>query len=123
MRENKFRVWDRDEKKMIYHDEQGWMIDIENPKQICRWDGLCKSDVEIMQYTGFKDYNDKEIYEGDIIQCQGDEIPTEKLVIQNMPDSLEDLLCIRDETSGHAMGFGVLWEIIGNIYENPELIK
>ena len=70
MREIKFRVWDKNDKKMIDIGR----IDIAY--------GSCRpyifrgefydywNDVELMQYTGFKDIKGQEIYEGDILAHQ-----------------------------------------------------
>jgi len=80
--------------------------------------GFNDEDIPIMQYTGLKDKNGIEIYEGDIIK-QGDSIE----IIEYC-----DSLCEMSHGSGSILGFefGFCYdikriEIIGNIYENPEL--
>ena len=76
--------------------------------------------AELMQYIGLKDKNGKEIYEGDIVRFWfvGDEFI--RLVEWSVPQA------------GFVAGFSVdlgkvdgtsAVEVIGNIYENPELIR
>ena len=66
-----------------------------------------------MQYTGLKDKNGKEIYEGDIIDI-GD-----KVVEVSDIYSFREIYLVHGLKDGHK----IYGEIIGNIYENPELIK
>ena len=84
------------------------------------------NEMELMQYTGLKDKNGKEIYEGDIVKmlrednCFGEEDYEETFVIEQ-PEYYE----LSDKSSGGADGDRPIksMEVIGNIYENPELIK
>ena len=71
------------------------------------------------QYTGLKDKNGKEIYEGDIglFDCAGGKIKS-TIVWNNFVARFE-----RDDIPYLAGGIEGLCEVIGNIYENPELLK
>lgn len=63
-REIKFRAWDKENKQIELVDFLG-----ENTLHICNAEWENREDFEIMQYTGLKDKNDKEIYEDDIVQA------------------------------------------------------
>ena len=83
---------------------------------------LYKKDLKIMQYTGLKDKNNKEIYEGDILANGNNEKPY-KVIFENGS--------FRAEFEGdfEEYSFDLIdvvaqgCEVVGNIYENPELIK
>ncbi len=133
MRELKFRIWDKKSKIMIpiNHDRQvkirenHWqVVDIKIGVQShSSWD----NNSILMQYTGLKDKDGKEIYEGDIIKYkyyfdygQSGEYKSFTRCV-----SWDDMYC----------GFSPMYatgeyefprnriEVIGNIYENPELLK
>lgn len=122
MREIKFRAWFKEESRMIKCDElhletdqDGMFIWIGETDNFGTADGYPLEDFELMQYTCLKDKNGKEIYEGDIVDClrDGDEQYIECVVINDIR-SLPRVL----------FGSSVISrEVIGNIYENPELLQ
>ena len=109
MKEIKFRVWDKTSKEMV------------NINRIDIGDGSCKptifgdvfydywNDVELMQYTGYKDKNGKEIYEGDIIQ-------TDEYWVGNRCWRKSEIIIIKDIRKYYELTHCT---VIGNIYENP----
>ena len=72
-REIKFRIWDKEKKEMIPYTRvtsiQFWTDRVNIFARGC----LFFKDIELMQYTGFKDKNGKEIYEGDIVELHDED--------------------------------------------------
>ena len=110
MREIKFRLWNGVE---WLHVDEITLYDLEHqPKG---W--------VYQQYTGLKDKNDVEIYEGDIIRCKLFDRWFDKIsYYYNMEVKYQTL------ESGYSQLSGFLYintdrEVVGNIFENPELLK
>ncbi|HEM3661162.1 TPA: hypothetical protein U1C79_001080 [Streptococcus suis] len=119
----KFRAWDKirnriSEVERIYIDTKGVRLRDENGEYWRRFD-----DVILMQSTGLFDVNGKEVYIGDIVKCTvgcSHEVIFFKeyggRYIGGMP-----AIYLSDIRDGYA------WtedeEVIGNIYENPELVE
>jgi hypothetical protein len=109
-REIKFRVWSKEPKKMNpgfdMHDVFRLHTEPRNPPV------YPYENYVLMQCTGLKDKNGKEIYEGDRIMIHAVDFS------HSFPETIDDIfkahrLC--GESTTH-------WEVIGNIYENPELL-
>ena len=127
MREIKFRAWLKEKKEIVDVEEIDFMNkvinyidnDYENNRQEIR--GAYFEDIELMQYTGLKDKNNKEIYEGDVLSNGNDEKPY-KVIFENGSfraefegDFEEYSFYLIDIVAQHC-------EIVGNIYQNPELL-
>jgi len=122
-REIKFRAWDKVMNEMFYDSELSngdlLVIHMDGRLELSDDDTYKVGDFELMQFTGLKDKNGKEIYEGDIFVSRG--------------------LCtavVEWEKEGRFLGFTIggerkiiyinrepKVEIIGNCFENPELME
>lgn len=128
MREIKYRAWNISCKEYIYNIEQ------ENDGCIgpcdCFGDYLHNDNYIVEQYTGLKDKNGKEIYEGDIIRYLEYSNPIEALAKGEGQYNFAPIGW--DETGGafrcmdyylNEFDYTEEVEIIGNIHETPELLN
>lgn len=122
VREIKFRAWDKDMKKM--RTVRGLQIN-NGPLGIFVQDNkevgikLIEAEFDLMQYTNLKDKNGKEIYEGDGFMDEED--GTYNYVVWN--DWYGGWGTNEWFTPEELVKNANTLEIIGNIYENPDLIK
>lgn len=144
----KFRVWDVESSDMIQHkdlimgdvylqvSEEGIRVVMDDPEGE---NGPEVRDAVIMQFSGLKDKHGKEIYEGDLILVLDRDWPSgtgDRYVYMRSIASICEVVfhngCFQlSERKGH--GFyrcyldvdngRDLFEVIGNIYENPELCQ
>jgi hypothetical protein len=112
MREIKFRAWEKSLKQMIPVDN----IDFEKKMINTETAWRMFDEIQLMQYTGLKDKDGKEIYEGDIDGSDEPMVVCFQEGMFGLKYSLEDKYfdgCIDWERT----------EIIGNVYEQPKLLE
>jgi hypothetical protein len=110
MREIKFRAWDK--------QASNWSnvpIGVHQFNNTLSFTTPAR-DLIFMQYTGLKDRNGKEIYEGDIVRAFAEHSPNAfrpKVVAWTSGK----------QYNGWNVARGPRFTVLGNIYENPELMK
>lgn len=128
MRDIKFRAWHKNIKEMftvgqITLEKGIWDYQPENRKNI----GVCmpyQPSFILMQYTGLKDKNGKEIYEGDILRFSDVDtaiVEWNKEYASFIVKPIQDYY-FDSEILGNAIENNKE-EVIGNIYDNPELLN
>ena len=124
----KFRAWLKKEQKMDNEiDHISWLED----ELYCIGDGITymvlAEDLVLMQSTGLKDKNGKEIFEGDILAVEADD---GVIILKVSWDDEHALFVIKTKKFNEEAALAELvddnsypFEVIGNIYENPELLE
>ena len=126
MREIKFRAWSKLLNKMLSHEDLNKTLkDLTKIEYIAGIFLPLNSDVEVMQYTGLKDSNGNEIYEGDIVKIE-----------DYFGEDIIGRVIYDEATAGYVFHKGnernyfqmtldlevYVHYVIGNIYENKDLL-
>ena len=125
----KFRAYDSGSLSRMYNPDEVmvgdgniWIIDEDS----VAGDWIVNNDINLMQSTGLKDKNGKEIFEGDILAFKTDD---EVINVKIFWDEKHDLFMFRSEKYNEEEPLAELveantypFEIIGNVYENKELL-
>jgi len=135
MREIKFRAWDKEEKFMLQdiHSMYDGSCNHKETEERYGWISCFDSFIDndnyvVMQYTGLKNRNGTEIYEGDIIgfdDCTSTESGYWEQQCTGVVEWCDETASFEVSNRLSAESYEVLDEclVIGNIYENPELLK
>ena len=129
MREIKFRAWDSENNVMLRvlearFDEE-WSIT--TVARFLSFKSFKREEVPLMQFTGLKDKNGKDIYEGDILRHATPWNRERPFYVDTV--EWKDIDCDNMEAHTRLVELGVGFakpydgEVIGNIYEHPELLK
>lgn len=133
MREIKFRAWDKGHNVM----REIQKMSFKNGKMMTyKWSMWFGEETlsEPMQYTGLKDKNGKEIYEGDYLTVSGynyDEPEGDwegEVSMNEMEIGIFGICCDTGDKGFFPLReiggeYRTIYEVVGNIYENPELLK
>ena len=128
MRGIKFRAWDKIKEEMLSFGE---LLLLQTELIQDGMDGytfLEDGDLVIMQYTGLKDIEGQEIYEGDIVEgeiiFQGRTMEIKgRIGYNHCRYVVLEYNCLLYEFSNQFDGKGKYIKIIGNKYENPKLLE
>lgn len=130
MRKYKFRAWSRKWNIMVYPDTKGYFLDIGNNDVSHIWkDAADDEGVPVMEFIGFADKNNVDIYEDDYVKfTEGNDtwifrlvwVPTKACFSLSSPNRFMDVMASVHQ--GHVtVTYSDRFEVIGNVYENPEL--
>ena len=123
-REIKFRVWDVGNKEMLEVQELDFESTFYGGRIAIRPDQyndyFDTEDMILMQYTGLKDKNGKEIYEGDIVKIKDRDEDIGKVIYEHNGFSID--VTNMNKNYGRVSFVNNFMEVIGNIYDNPELL-
>lgn len=121
----KFKAWDKDKKVMSIIDE----IDFNSGYILISTGYKSFDEVKVLQYTGLKDKNNTEIYDGDIAEFK---YPHDKrfkeigIITHSAEKACFVIKMIRDTVQEFELYRGVAnsyLKVIGNKFENPELLE
>jgi uncharacterized phage protein (TIGR01671 family) len=127
----KFRAWDNIKKEMFKDTfaitESGQVVVVEQEFVTSTPDYIFVEHLVIMQSTGLEDKNNKEIFEGDIVRMRNPRDRRQIGMFQVVRVANSPMLGLLDKKLTteifnlyeHMRNY---YEIIGNIYENPELL-
>lgn len=119
-REIKFRAWDKENKKMLYE------IPLATVNFYSSLEEFFKH-TELMQYIGLKDKNGKEIYEGDVLLGRFILDEVEDHIFLSLTEdekrTQSKIFVVDDMFYPYTNQIPEDLEVIGNIYENPNLLS
>lgn len=147
-RELKFRAWlkprwedDEDANQMYYDIQNSYdnLGDVKPFDPMCNFSDWFRDDIAVVeQYTGLKDKNGREIYEGDIVALLFGYVPMKSVTTENIRIENAQKAVIHFDTARAAFRYTIKLRtpkdcqfkpgtktnmvVIGNIHENPELL-
>ena len=121
----KFRAWDDTNKKWAYEGFHLFgEVMVFDLLRLYKLEDACKS-LSFQQFTGYKDFNNKDVYEGDIIKSINGQIELAVVEFNNAAfwlKSYDPMYGEHHEEIYHWPANRIALEVVGNINENPELL-
>ena len=128
----KFRAWDTTNKEMLKDTfaitESGQVVVVDQSSVFVSPDYVFVDNLVIMQSTGLFDKNNKEIFEGDVLEIEdeGEVLGNAKLTWHNEQAvfmieaiSVDDIAPFHEILSDESYSY----RVVGNVYENPEILE
>lgn len=132
MKQIKYRAWDRKENVMVNGAMEILNFGLGDGSMVVNSDVQKGNELDWMQFTGKKDKNGKEIYVGDIVKAIGGEDHEDSSKTSDVIQEDMGTFSVREPKEDdiiYTHGLNLWWggwkslEVIGSIYENPELLK
>ena len=132
-RKIKFRAWDKAKQMWSnYKSYDGTLYFMD--KNLGCWYGSYHErykDFDLMQYTGIKDINNVEIFEGDIVEVYKERINFKDTTIVKFDENRASFVLVSQDNDNGYLSYDisyynyneVYYKVIGNIYENKDLLK
>lgn len=125
MRDIRFRIWNENLKEMIKDihicPQYGWLVMSDNDA-IAERGRVSEEDLIWMQYTGLKDKNNKEVYEGDIVMFDYDWTKSTEIGVVTWNNDNASFQ-IKGHIPSSSMKHLKQMKIIGNIYQNKKILE
>ncbi|MEC0719693.1 YopX family protein [Bacillus haynesii] len=130
MREIKFRAWNKELKKFVYSRDVVMILEEDGTLDIhetSHWDQDFENvsdEIVLLQYTGLKDKNGREIYEGDVVKGINFNMTRPQRFIGEVEYSYNGYTVkgVKQYT-GLRSELNINFEVIGDVYRNPELLE
>lgn len=125
-REIKFRVWDNTIEKFLDYPCYFNHLNFNEFTCFDWWFKCDEEDTTVQQFTGLKDSKGKDIYEGDVVKALSSDNKYLSIVEWDFREGRWGFYAIRSDKMpyNYNLTYGCSgWEVVGNIFENPELLK